>query len=166
MRRASPATVELMATPASEWATTDSALRAPSRLGRSAILTSARRPIAGDRQFLVPVERNPDRRVSGLSELDRDDRLIGERGLRAKPAADMFGDDLNLGRIELEPFGDLGFEVAHDLGRDMDNQRVAVEPGDCGMRFEACVLLDSGPERPFEQQRIASGARLVDRAAR
>ena len=134
--------------------------------GQKRDLDLGRGPIACDRQFLVPVERNPDRRPGGLGELDRDDRLIGERGLRAKPAPDMLGDDLDLGRIELEPFGDPGFELAHGLGRDMDGQRVAVEPGDGGVRLEACVLLDSGPERALEQQRIASGARLVDRAAR
>ena len=112
----------------------------------------------------MPVEGDPDRRLGGLGELDRDDGLDAKRRLRAETAADVLGDDPNLGGIELEPLGDLGFELGHRLGRGMDRQFVAVEAGDRRVRLEAGVLLDAGPERPLEQQRIACrpGALAID----
>jgi hypothetical protein len=70
-------------------------------------LDVSRRPAACDGQFFVPVECDPDRGFGSLGKLDRDDGLIAECGLRAESAANMFGDDLNLAGIELEPFGDL-----------------------------------------------------------
>ena len=114
----------------------------------------------------MPVERDPDRRARRLSELDCAHGLVRQRGLRAEPAADMLGDDPNLGGIELEPFGDPVSQFGHLLGRDMHGQRVAIETGDRGMRLEARVLLDCGAKRSFEQQRVAISARLVDYAAR
>jgi hypothetical protein len=114
----------------------------------------------------VPVEGDSDRRLCGLGELDRNEGFIAKRRFRAETSTDVFGKHPHLAGVELEPLGDLRLEVGHALGRDMNGQLVAIEAGDRRMRLEAGVLLDCGPERALEQQRIAFGASLVDCAAR
>ena len=166
MRRASPATVEFTATPGVGMGGQRQRLESAVASRQNRDLDLRRRPVARDRQFLVPVEGDPDRRLGRLGELDRDDRLDAKRGLGAEAAADVLGHDPNLCGIELEALRDLGSELGHRLGRGVYREFVAVEAGDRRMRLEAGVLLDAGPERPLEQQRVACRPGAGDRPAR
>ena len=125
-----------------------------------------RRPISGNRQFLVPAVGDPHGRPRRLRQLDGDDRLVAQFALRSEPAADMLGNHPHLRRFELEALGDLCAQIVHRLGRDLHRQPVAVEARHRRVRLQRGVLLDAGPERTLVEQRVAGLARVLDPAQR
>ena len=166
MRRASPATVVFTATPGVGMGGQRQRLESAVAPRQQRDLDLGRRPVARDRQFLMPVDATLTGAAAALASLTAITLSSPSTLFEPKPPP--------IARRRPEPCAGSSLKrpaifaasSATDWVEAWMVRFVAVEFRNRRMRLETGMLLDPGPESPFEQERIALRAGARDRAAR
>src|SRR5690606_5159878 len=120
-------------------------------------------PAGGVGEFLGAAEHDADGGAAGAGQLGGGDRLGGERALGAEPAADVLGDDVHLGGVELPAFGRVRGDGGHGLGGQVQVEVALVVPaGHAGVRLQRRVDLDGGGVRARDEAGVGPLPGLVD----